>query len=100
MQTWGDYPSATGMARGLEFATQAFSLSRRDTITQGSMFGTPMYRWLPAKSKITTKFLMFYARIPEGFTKVDDVRLENSQFVAEDRTAQKEIRLAASRNLD
>jgi hypothetical protein len=100
VQTWGNYPSATGMARGLEFATQAFSLSRRDAITQGSMFDTPMYRWLPAKSKITTKFLMFYARAPDGFAKVDDVRLENGQIVLEDRTAQKKIRLAASRNLD
>jgi hypothetical protein len=64
------------------------------------MFDTPMYRWLPAKATLTTKFLMFYARVPEGFTKVDDVRMENGQIVVEDRTAQKEIRLAASRNLD
>jgi hypothetical protein len=100
VQTWGNYPSATGMARGLEFATQAFSLSRRDAITQGAIFNTPMYRWLPAKSKITTKFLMFYARVPEGFAKVDDVRLENGRIIVEDRTAKKEVRLAASRNLD
>jgi len=100
VQTWGNYPSATSMARGLEFATQPFSLSRRDATTQGSMFGTPMYRWLPAKSKITTKFLMFYARVPEGFTRVDDVRMENGWIVVQDRAAQKEIRLAASRTLD
>jgi hypothetical protein len=100
LQTWGNYPSAASMARGLEFATQPFSLSRRDATTQGSMFGTPTYRWLPAKSKITTKFLMFYAWVPEGFTKVDDVRLENGQIVVMDRTAEKEIRLTASRNLE
>ena len=43
---------------------------------------------------------MCYAWILEGFARVDDVRLENSQIVAEDRTAHKEIRLAASRTLD
>jgi hypothetical protein len=44
---------------------------------------------LPAKSKITTHFLMFYARVPEGFAKVYDVRLENGQIIIADRTAKK-----------
>jgi hypothetical protein len=63
------------------------------------MFDTPTYRWLPAKSKIESRFLVFFARIPQGFTKVDDVRLENGRIVVEDKAAQKQVTLAASMGL-
>jgi hypothetical protein len=59
----------------------------------GSLFDAPTYRWLPAKDSITTHFLMFYARAPDGFTRVDDERLEDGQLVVEDRTAKKQVRL-------
>ena len=96
LQTWGRYPSATDMARGMEFATQPFSLTRRAAVTQGTMFGTPMYRWLPAKSVIRSGFVMFYTQVPEGFSQVDDVRLENGQIAIEDHRARKHVRLTSS----
>jgi len=99
VQTWGSYPPSLKLARGMEFATQPFSASRRDAVTEGSMFGAPTYRWLPAKSKITTRFLMFYARVPQDFTKVDDVRIENGHIIVEDHTTHKEIQLATAWNL-
>jgi hypothetical protein len=60
------------------------------------MFDAPTYRWLPAKSKIETRFLLFYARAPEGFRKVDEVKLEGGKLVVEDRKAGKTITLNAS----
>jgi hypothetical protein len=59
----------------------------------GQMFGTPTYRWLPAKGKIETRFLIFYTKIPEGFQKVDDVKLDNGEIVISDQKAGKEVRL-------
>ena len=99
VQTWGSYPSSNKLVRGMEFATQPFSASRREAITQGALYGTPTYRWLPARSKITTRFLIFYARVPESFTKVDDIRIENGQIVVEDRSSHQEVRLASSLTL-
>lgn len=96
LQHWGDYPATQKLARGMEFGTQPFDVPRREAISTGAMFDTPTYRWLPAKSKIETRFLLFYTRVPEGFMKVDDVRLENGQIVIEDRAAQKQARFAAS----
>jgi hypothetical protein len=55
--------------------------------------------WLPAKSKISSAFLMFYARTPEGFRKVDDVVLEGGRLTVEDRASGKKLILAASRGL-
>jgi hypothetical protein len=44
-------------------------------------------------------FLLFYTHVPQGFTKVDSLELQNGQIEIEDRTAQKKITLAASRGL-
>jgi hypothetical protein len=99
VQTWLSYPAANRMARGLEFATQPFDLSRADVLRHGPLFDTPVFRILPAKSKISSRFLMFYTRIPDGFTKVDDVRLEGGKLIIEDRSSRRTITLAASREL-
>ena len=99
VQNWESYPSNKTLARGLEFGTQPFDLPRRETLQIGSMFDTPTFRILPAKSKIRTSFLIFYARTPEGFEKVDDIRLEGGKLIIEDRKAGKTIALPASRTL-
>jgi hypothetical protein len=96
VQSWENYPPSGKLARGLEFATQPYDLPRREALQMNSMFDTPTYRWLPAKSKITSRFLMFYTKVPGGFKKVDDVRVEGSSVVVEDRTNKQKIALAAS----
>ncbi len=96
VQSWDNYPPTLRLARGLEFSTQPYDVPRREAISMGTLFGAPTYRWLPAKSKIEARFLMFYVRAPEGFTKVDEVRLENGVLTIEDRAAGKKIVLKAS----
>ena len=96
LQTWLNYPANGESARGLEFSTQPYDVPRRQAIALGSMFGTPTYRWLPAKSKIQSRYLMFYTSAPEGMTQVDDIRMENGTLVVEDKKNRKTIRLAAS----
>lgn len=99
LQTWGNYPPTEKMSRGLEFATQPYDVPRRQVLSEGPLFGVPTYRWLPARAKIRTSFLMFYARVPEGFDKVDDVRLENGRIVVENRRTNRRVTLTASRPL-
>ncbi|MBI1792304.1 MAG: hypothetical protein HYR60_32685 [Acidobacteria bacterium] len=99
LQSWEHYPPDGRMARGLEFSTQPFDVPRREAIQTGMLFDTPTYRWLPAKSKIESRFLVFYTRVPEGFRKVDDVKLEGGALVVEDRKARKQVKLAASLGL-
>jgi hypothetical protein len=99
LQYWGDYPPMQKMARGMEFATQPYDVPRREAISTGKMFDTPTYRWLPAKSKIRTRFLLFYIGVPEGFNKVDDVTMKNGQIVITDRSAKKQVTLAAAEKL-
>ena len=96
IQQWMSYAANGWLQRGLEFATQPFDVPRRETITTGSLFDTPIFRWLPAKSKITTRFAMFYTKTPAGMTKIDEVRLEGGKIIAEDHAARRQVVLAAS----
>jgi hypothetical protein len=96
LQEWMNYPSNLALSRGLEFGTQPFDVSRRDTVEMGKMFDTPAFRWLPAKSKIGTRYLMFFTRVPAGFTQVDDVQQQGGELVITDKKSGQIIRLAAS----
>ena len=60
---------------------------------------SPTFRWLPAKSKIGAKFLMFYTRVPAGMSKVDDVRLEGGAIVIEDKKAGVKVTLPTAHKL-
>jgi hypothetical protein len=99
IQHWGNYPSAQFAVRGMEFGTQPYDVSRRQAIDQRSLFGAGTYRWLPAKSKIESHFLLFFAHVPDGLRQIDDVRLENGKIIIEDRGAKQQLTLAASRGL-
>jgi hypothetical protein len=96
VQNYMSYPANDWLGRGVEFATQPFDLPRREIVEMNRMFDTPVYRWLPAKSKIATRFLMFYVKSPEGMTHIDDVRIENGKLIVEDRASGKSLTLAAS----
>ena len=95
-QNWEHYPASKKLARGLEFSTQPYDVPRREVVQLNSMFGAPVYRWLPARTKIGSRFLMFYTRTPDNFRKVDDVRLENGKIIIEDRKAKQQVTLTAS----
>lgn len=98
MQHWGNYPSPTELVRGLEFGTQPYDVPRREAISMGSLFGTPTYRWLPAKGKIESHFLMFYAAVPANLHRVDDVKLEGGKIIISDASGTR-LELAASKGL-
>jgi hypothetical protein len=101
LQIWDSYggPPRNSMSRGLEFASQPFDMPRREVVDLPSILGGPRYRWLPAKSKVSSSFLLFWVPMPDGMTKVDDVVLENGKITVIDKAAGKTITLNASRGL-
>ena len=100
LQTWENYPAKGMMSRGLEFGTQAFDLPRRQIVTENSLFGQPLYRWLPAKSTIEATYLMFWSRTPAGFSGVKDVRLERGRLVLTDSGSNRKLTLPTRLTLD
>lgn len=99
LQIWDSYPMPPrSSSRGMEFATEPFDLPRRDVIQTNSMFDTPTYRWLPARSTMRSSFVMFYARTPATFDLIGDVTLAGGKLTITDRKGAT-IVLAASRGL-
>jgi hypothetical protein len=56
--------------RGIEFSTTPFSIPRRETVDHGRLFGEQTYRWLPAKSQVSVRFLILLFQVPEAFSGV------------------------------
>jgi hypothetical protein len=81
VQHWMHYPEDGSYAWGLEFGMQPYDMTKEEIAALTPMFDTPTFRWLPAKSKLATKFLMFATRVPPGFDRVDDVRLEKGKVI-------------------
>lgn len=93
VQNWENYPATLKLARGLEFSTQPFDLPRRTVVTENNLWGTLLYRWLPARSKITTRFALFFAHTPKGMTHIDDIRWANGLLSLEDHSSHLVLRL-------
>ena len=98
LMSWMNYTGDNRAARGMEFSTQPFDVSHQETVAMSPLFGTSTFRWLPARAKLQTRFLMFYVRVPEGFTGIDDVVLEAGKITIVDRSGQRFV-LPASRGL-
>jgi len=86
VQNWEYYPADGQLARGLEFSTMPFDVPRREAIDTARLFDTPAWRWLPAHAKITASFRLFWTATPEGFTKIEDVRLTNETITIHDQS--------------
>lgn len=98
LMSWMNFTNDNRAARGMEFSSQPFDISHRETIEMSPMFGAPTFRWLPAKGKIETKFLIFYAKVPDDFTKIDDVTLEDGKLTILEHSG-KRLVLPASKDL-
>ena len=98
LMSWMNFTGDNSAARGMEFSSQPFDISHRETVAMSPLFGTPTFRWLPAKSTIETRFLMFYTRVPDDFTKIDDVTLDGGKLTIVDHSG-KRVVLAASKGL-
>lgn len=99
LQEWMNYPASGELSRGLEFGTQPFDVSHRQTIDMGSMFGVPTFRWMPARTTITSRFLMFFTSVPKGFNHVDDVSWKDGKITISDKKAGKTVTLSATLGL-
>lgn len=98
LMSWMNFTGNDRAARGMEFSSQPFDISHRETVAMSPLFGTPTFRWLPAKSTIETRFLLFYTRVPDDFTKIDEVTLDGGKLTIVDHSG-KRVTLAASKGL-
>jgi hypothetical protein len=59
------------LARGMEFGASPFPESRRESVDRGRLFGTPTYRWLPARTKVEVEYCAVLRRTNEPLDTLD-----------------------------
>ncbi len=87
VQHWMHYPGDGAYAWGIEFGMQPYDATKTELVALSPMFGTPTFRWLPAKSRLSARFLMFVSKVPPDFDRVTDVRLDDGKLVIENGTS-------------
>ena len=53
------------ITRGVEFGASPFAEGRRAMVNRGSLFGTPVYHWLPAHTSLTVEYVAFVRQSQE-----------------------------------
>ncbi len=81
--------------RGFEFSTTPFPIPRRETVTNGKLFGESTYIWLPAKSRKITRYMILLLQIPENFQGVAAVEIDRNCILAQEKSTQSIIRTPA-----
>jgi hypothetical protein len=66
--------------RGFEFSSTPFPIPRRQTVANGPLFGESTYKWLPARSNATSKYMIVLVEIPQDFEGVSSIEINSSSF--------------------
>lgn len=82
------------MTRGMEFGNTRIPGSAKEYFKKPEMYGTPTFGWLDARGKLTKRYLVFMAEIPDGMTGVRDVELEGSEIVVKAKGVTETLRIA------
>jgi hypothetical protein len=53
------------LTRGMEFGVSPVPESRRQMVNRGALFGTPAYRWLPARGRLAVEYWAMTATADE-----------------------------------
>jgi hypothetical protein len=93
VQHWMNYPANKTYSWGVEFGMQPYDMTKQELVGLTPLFNTPTFRWLPAKSTVSTRFAMFLTKVPAAMRRVDDVRYEGGKIVIEDRQASQRVSL-------
>jgi hypothetical protein len=83
-------------ARGLEFGSTPFPVGRREAFSAGPLFATPHFSAVPARGRLTARYVSFLAQVPDKFGVVRDIRLREGEIHVSGTATKVILRLPAS----
>lgn len=83
-------------ARGLEFGTSAMPIGLRDSVLGPQIFGAPSAVHVAAGAERRTEYILFAARVPEGWRGVRDIQPQEGALVVHGRAAGQRLEVPAS----
>ncbi len=85
---WQNRPRAdspAGTARAIMFGTSPFDEGQRKSVERGQLFGTPSFKFIAARQRLSTTYTIVLAEIPSGFAGVQDVQVEQGAIAITER---------------
>ncbi len=87
-------------ARGLEFGSTPMPIGKEETFARGSLFDTPTFRRIPAKSELRTPYVAFLSKVSSGWRSIRDIQVRrDSIIVTEERGEQVELQATGLKKL-
>jgi hypothetical protein len=87
-------------ARGLEFSSTPMPVGKEETFARGSLFNTPTFRRIPAKSELRAPYFAFLSKVSTGWRSIRDIEVKlNKIIVTEERGEQIELQAAGLKKL-
>jgi hypothetical protein len=83
-------------ARGLEFSTTPLPVHRREAFLSGHVLGEPTHTFIPALGTRVVRYAALLASVPKGFTRLQDVIIEDNQVVLIGNASSHRLNVAAS----
>lgn len=68
-------------ARGLEFGSTPMPVGKEETFARGSLFGTPTFRRIPAKSELRAPYVVFLSKVSQEWRSIRDIQLEQDKII-------------------
>lgn len=79
--------------RGFEFSSTPFPIPRRETIANGPLFGESTYKWVPARSSRSAKYIITLVDVPQGFAGVASVTVHSDSLTIRENDSGRVVRL-------
>ena len=73
-------------ARGMEFGTTPFGGPMEKVVEDGPLFGTPTYRWIGGRQRVTVRYIAFLAPNRIDFSGVTNVTVSRNRITVQDRS--------------
>src|SRR5450631_131762 len=87
-------------ARGLEFGSTPMPIGKEETFARGSLFDTPTFRRIPAKSELRTPYVAFLSKVSSGWRSIRDIQVRrDSIIVTDERGEQVELQATGLKKL-
>jgi len=76
-------------ARGLEFSSTPMPVGKEETFARGSLFNTPTFRRVPARSELRAPYVAFLSKASSEWRSIRDIQVRlNKIIVTEERGEQ------------
>ncbi len=72
--------------RGFEFSCTPFPIPRRETVKAGPLFGESTYKWLPARSSLSSKYMIVLLEVAEDFRGVASLTVDSGLLTINEST--------------